>query len=127
REQLVEQHAERAPQRQLVRDRIRELQTLDELARRAAAPNAPPLAAPRQAPGAPAVRPQSFGDGAARKPGKLTQPPNSKLLQLLLRLLLEREQVDGQRREELARLLVRDDEQLPRLRDRRRRERGELA
>ena len=29
---------------------------------------------PRQAPGAPAVRPQTFGDGAARQPGKLSEP-----------------------------------------------------
>ena len=38
----------------------------------------PVLLAPRQAPGAPAVRPQSFGHGATRQPGKLSDRANSR-------------------------------------------------
>ena len=37
-------------------------------------------AASRQAPGAPAVRPQPFGNGATREPGKLSELSNSELL-----------------------------------------------
>ena len=38
---------------------------------------------PRQAPGAPAVRPQSFGDGTTREPGKLSDRSYSELLELV--------------------------------------------
>ena len=58
--------------------------------------------ASRQAPGAPAVRPQSFGDGAARQPGKLSNRSYSELFELVVALPLEREQGQRQRREELA-------------------------
>src|SRR4029453_15635177 len=89
-------------------------------------PYSPPLAASRQAPGAPAVRPQTFGNGAARQPGKLSKPSYPQLLQLLLLLLAQRQEPERQRREELARVLVRDDKQLTRPRDVRRGERREL-
>src|SRR6266540_2136219 len=126
REQPVEQDVERAPERHFVADRLGKLEPLDELRGRAAAADAPPLAASRQAPGAPAVRPQTFGNGATRKPGKLSKPSHSQFLQLLLLLLAQREQVERQRREEFARALVRHDEQLPRPRDVRRGERRKL-
>ena len=81
----------------------RELEPLGDLGRRRPRPDACVALAPRQAPGAPAVRPQSFGDGAARQPGKLSDllarraaPSSSR------RSSLERQQRQRQRREELA-------------------------
>src|SRR5207244_9816664 len=82
---------------------------------------------PRQAPGVPAVRPQTFGDGTARQPGKLAEPSNSQLAQLPRAPALEREQLERKRPEELAPALVRDDERLTRPRDARGGERSEPA
>ena len=62
----------------------------------------------------PAVRPQSFGDGGLGQLGKLTESFHPKLAQLQLPALVEREQRERQRREELARLRVGDDEHLAR-------------
>ena len=78
---------------------------------------------PRQAPGAPAVRPQPFGHGAARQPGKLSDRSYSQLLQLLVAAALERQELQRQRREERAGAVVGDDQRLPRLCHVRRRER----
>ena len=85
----------------------------------------PVLLASRQAPGAPAVRPQSFGDGAARQPGKLSDRSYPKLLELLVALALEREQRAAAAARGTARAVVGDDQRLPRPRDVRRRERRE--
>ena len=103
RERRLDERAERAAQRQLVPDRLRELERLRELRRRAAAAHACGRAASRQAPGAPAVRPQSFGDGATREPGKLSKPAHSERFELVVTLPLERQQRQRQRCEELRR------------------------
>ena len=76
-EQPVDEHAERAPQRELVADRLRKLERLDQLRRRACARARAASSRLSPGPGAPAVRPQSFGDGATRKPGKLAKPLDS--------------------------------------------------
>ena len=125
-EQAVDEHAEPSPERQLLADCIRELAA----SRRdgdagCRGVNASVLLAPRQAPGAPAVRPQSFGNGATRQPGKLSDRSHSELLELLVALPLEREQGQRQRGEERARAVVGDDQRLPRPRHARRRERRE--
>ena len=124
-ERRLDERAERAAQRQLVADRLGELERLRELGRRAAAAHARGRSASRQAPGAPAVRPQSFGDGATREPGKLSKLSHSERFELVVALPLERQQRERQRCEELPHLVVADDEQLPGLRDRGGRERGE--
>src|SRR5581483_4821826 len=123
----LDERAQRAPERQFVRDSLRERERLGELGRRPATAHMRGRSASRQAPGAPAVRPQSFGDGAARKPGKLSQPANSERVELLVALPVERQQRQRERCEEAADLLVADDEQLARLRDRCGGERGEAA
>ena len=124
-EQPVEENSERPSQRQLVRDRFREFERLLELARRLPPPHAAVLASSRQAPGAAAVRPQTFGHCGARQPGKLTNPLDPELLELLTTLVVDGEQRERKRCEELARPLVRDNEHLACPRDVRRRERRE--
>src|SRR5439155_1252607 len=126
-ERGLEERAERAAEGQLVADRLGELERLRELGRWAATAHPRGRPASRQAPGAPAVRPQAFGDGATREPGKLSEPAHPERLQLLVALPLERQQRQRQRREEAPHLLVADDEQLPGSRDGGRRERGEAA
>src|SRR5262249_517438 len=66
----------------------------------------------RQAPGTPAVRPQTFGNGASREPGKLTELANPKCFELCGALPLERQQAERQGSEEVPNLLGADDEQL---------------
>ena len=66
RKQAVEQHPEPSPERQLVADRLRELERLVQGDCRPSRRHPPVLPSPRQAPGAPAVRPQSFGNGGTR-------------------------------------------------------------
>src|SRR5205814_2146259 len=124
RERRLDERAERAAQRQLVPDRLRELERLRKLRRRPAAAHAGGCTASRQAPGAPAVRPQSFGDGATREPGKLSKPAHAERLEVVGALPFERQERQRQRCEELSDLLVANDEQLPRLRDRSGGERG---
>ena len=63
----------------------------------------------RQAPGAPAVRPQTFGDGATREPGKLSKPANSERFELFVALPFERQQCQRQRREEAPDVFVAHD------------------
>src|SRR5207244_3745535 len=116
-EQPVEQNAERASQRELVSNRLGELEHLQQLRGGLPSTDASTRAPSRQAPGAPAVRPQTFGHGATRKPGKLSELRDSKLLKLLSLPCLKREQGQRKRREELARVLVRDDQHLPGARD----------
>src|SRR3954454_595955 len=82
-EDRLHERTERAAQRQLVADRFGELEGLHELRRWAAAAHACGRAASRQAPGAPAVRPQSFGDGTTREPGKLAEPPHTECGELV--------------------------------------------
>ena len=94
-EQPVEQDAERTPERELVADRLGELERLGELATGGGVPLRAPRAASREAPGAPAVRPQSFGNGGARQPRKLSQPLHPELLQLLAAAARRAEQVSG--------------------------------
>ena len=65
-EKPVEESTQRPPERQLVRDRLGKLERVRELGRHLPRTDLPALFASRQAPGAPAVRPQSFGDGVAR-------------------------------------------------------------
>jgi len=65
----------------------------------------------RQAPGTPAVRPQTFGDGATREPGKLSDFANSERFELFVALPLERQQAERQRSEETPDLVVAHDEQ----------------
>ena len=124
-EQAVDEHPEPSPERQLVADRFRELERLVEGLGRPSRRDPPVLLTSRQAPGAPAVRPQPFGDGAARQPGKLSDRSYSQLFELLVAVALEREQRQRQRREERARAVVGDDQRLPRPRDVRRGERRE--
>ena len=85
------------------------------------------FSASRQTPGAPAVRPQAFGHGAAREPGKLSKLSHSELFELRVPLRRERQERERQRREELAGALVGDDQDLPGARDVRRCECGEPA
>src|SRR5947209_6318396 len=118
---------ERAAQRQLVADRFRKLERLDELSRWAATAHTRGRPTSRQAPGAPAVRPQAFGDGASREPGKLSEPADSECFQFGAALPFERQQRERQRREEVADLLVAHDEDLAAARDGRRCERGEAS
>src|SRR6476646_5132395 len=65
-EKPVEQGAQRPPKRQLVRDRLRKLARLRKVVRRLSRADLATLLSSRQAPGPPAVRPQSFGHGGAR-------------------------------------------------------------
>ena len=126
-EQPVDEHAERAPQRQLVADRFREVEPLDELRRGTAPAHASLRAASRQPPGAPAVRPQSFGDGATRQPGKLSEPLDPELLQLVAAARARaRSRSSGSGARKSCVSLVGDDQRLARARDVRRREGGEL-
>ena len=67
----------------------------------------------RQAPGAPPVRPQSFGYGAAWQPSKLTDTAHAELPELASPLPSEGEQREWKRREKLARALVGNDQNLP--------------
>src|SRR5439155_16774096 len=69
----------------------------------------------------------TFGNGSARRPGKRSEPSDSELAQLLLARGLQRDEPERKWREELARPLVGDDENLPGTRDARRREGGEPA
>ena len=132
-EDPVEQCRQCAAEGQLVADRLGELEPLGELGRRrravlrASKPASSAARRSRQAPGAPAVRPQTFGDGAARQPGKLSDLLDSEALELLAALCFERKQRERQRREELLGALVVDDERLARPGDRCRGERGEAA
>ena len=96
-----------------------------DIGRPSVGPTRAVVLASRQAPGAPAVRPQSFGDGATRQPGKLSDRSYSELLELLVALPLEREQRQRQRGEERPRAVVGDDQRLPGPRHVRRRERRE--
>src|SRR5439155_21436692 len=79
----------------------------------------------RQAPGTPAVRPQTFGDGATREPGKLSEFANSEGFELLVAVALEREKRERERSEELRQLLIGDHDYLPGSRDRSCRKCGE--
>src|SRR5205807_6228479 len=106
-----------APKGELVVDRLRELDRLDDLGGRPPPTRAHGRPTSRQAPGAPAVRPQTFGHGSARQPGKLTESSHSKLTQLAGSLSLERKELERQRAEELGSPLVRYDERLTRPRD----------
>ena len=92
-EQAVEQHPEPSPERQLA-GRLLPGTRASRAGRQPAvvAAHPPVLLSPRQAPGAPAVRPQSFGNGGTRQPGKLSDRANSQLLQLLVAVALERQQ-----------------------------------
>src|SRR4029077_2668732 len=83
------------------------------------------LTTPCQAPGAPSVRPQPFGDGTAREPGKLSDRAYPPLLELLVALPLERQARQPQRAREGSCAVVGDDQRLPGPRDVRRCERGE--
>src|SRR5207302_8394351 len=65
-EEPVEEGTQRPPERQLVRNRLGELERLHELVRNFPRTDLAALLASRQAPGPPAVRPQSFGNGGAR-------------------------------------------------------------
>src|SRR5439155_3287113 len=112
-EQALDENRERAPQRELVPDRLGKLERLDQLSRGPSPPHAPAVSSSRQAPGTPPVRPQSFGYGAARKPSKLTDFAHAELLELAPSLLSEGKQREGKRREELARALVGNDQNLP--------------
>src|SRR5262249_58973779 len=79
----------------------------------------------RQAPGAPAVRPQTFGDGATREPSKLSELANSERFELLVAVAFERKKRERERCEELRQLLVGDHDYLPGPRDRSCRQCGE--
>src|SRR4051812_10901179 len=124
-EHALEQHGEPTPQGQLVADRLGERERLRERLDRPPWVHASVLVSSRQAPGAPAVRPQTFGDGATREPGKLSDLAHAQLLELLVALPLEREQRQRERCEEFACRPVRDDERLPPACARCGRERGE--
>ena len=113
RQRRLDERAECAPERELVSDRLGELERLRKLGRWAATAHARGRSASRQAPGAPAVRPQSFGDGATREPGKLSELSNSERFELFVALPFERQQAERQRREEAPDLFVAHDEQLP--------------
>src|SRR5581483_9523163 len=104
-EQTVNEHCEPSAERQLVADRLRELERLDQRLRRLSRRDPTVSLAPRQAPGAPAVCPQTFGHGAAREPGKLSDRADPELLELLVPVAREREQRQRQRREEPLRAL----------------------
>src|SRR5262249_1147368 len=121
----VDEPRQRTPQRELVADRLRELERGGDGCGRATAAPARGRPPSPQAPGAPGVRPQTFGHGATRQPGKLPQLANPERLELLVAAALEREERERQRREELRQLLVGDDDRLPRPRDRSCGERGE--
>src|SRR5207248_1854279 len=127
RKHAVEERPERTTEGELVADGLRELQPLHDLRRGTACVHTSPLLSPRQAPGAPASRPQSFGNGRARQPGKLTDAAHAELLELLATLLVEGKERQRERREELRRALVGNDQHLPGTRDARRREGGEPA
>jgi hypothetical protein len=97
REHTLDEHGEAPPKRVLVRDRLGELEPLRDPLDRLPCPDRGLLSRtrllpPRQAPGAPAVRPQSFGHGATREPGKLSDPAYAQLLELLVALALERQE-----------------------------------
>ena len=126
-EQPLDEDRERTPQCELVPDRLGKLERLDDLGRGPSPPHAPAVPSSRQAPGAPPVRPQSFGYGAARKPSKLTDLAHAELLELASPLLSERKQRERKRREELARALVGNDQHLPGARHVRRSECGKPA
>src|SRR5437588_73729 len=127
RERGFDEPRQRTPQRQLVAHCLRELERGGNGGGRAPAANARGRPTSRQAPGAPAVRPQTFGDGATREPGKLPQLANSECFELLVTPALEREERERQRCEELRQLLVGDHDHLPGSRDGSCRERGEAA
>ena len=118
---------EGAAEGELVPDRLGELEPLGDLRRRRPRLHSRVPLVPRQAPGAPAVRPQSFGDGATRQPGKLSDLLDPEVLQLLAPLSLHREERQRERREELLGAVVVDDQGLPRPGDRGGGERGEAA
>ena len=64
-DRLFGQRGKGSAERELVPDRLGELELLDNLGRRAAAADATALPSSRLAPGAAAVRSQSFGNGSA--------------------------------------------------------------
>src|SRR6266702_2243197 len=70
-EDPVEQCRQCPAEGELVGERLRKLEPLGDFRWRLAGLDLRRVLAPRQAPGAPAVRPQSFGNGSARQPGKL--------------------------------------------------------
>src|SRR5581483_6973658 len=100
-EDPVEQCRQGPPESELVRERLRELQPVGDLRRRPPGRDLRRVVVPRQAPGAPAVRPQSFGNGSARQPGKLSDLLHPEALELLAPLVLERQEGQRERREEL--------------------------
>src|SRR4029453_5616059 len=67
-EQPFDEDRERASQSELVPDRLGKLERLDDLGRGPSPPHSPAVPSSRQAPGAPPVRPQSFGYRAAPRP-----------------------------------------------------------
>ena len=81
-EQPLEQRAERAPQRQLVCDRLREGERLGKLGGRAAAPHAPPAPAAGEPPGPPPsgpAAPRRLRPGAARaRPAGAPRAPRAR-------------------------------------------------
>src|SRR5262249_5282877 len=105
-ERGLDEPCECSSQRQLVADRLRELERGGDEGGWATAAHPRGHPTSRQAPGAPAVRPQTFGDGASREPGKLPQLANSERFELFVATTLERQERERQRREELRELLV---------------------
>src|SRR5204862_366911 len=92
---------------------FRELERLVQRLHRPSRRDPPVPLASRQAPGTPSVRPQPFGDGAARQPGKLSDRAHSQLFELLVAVALERKQRERQRCEEAPRAIGGADQRPP--------------
>ena len=111
-EQPVEECAERAPQGQLVRDRLGEGERLGQLCRGRSPTHAPALPAACEAPRPLPLRPQPLGDRRARQGGERSEGADAEALQLGIPALVERQERERERLEERLLLPPLDDHRL---------------
>ena len=114
-------------ERELVADRLRELELLDDLRGRPAPFDFAAGLAQDDPPRLLAVRAQSIGDRRTREPRQLAEPPDPQLGEFPAPLGGQDEEIERERLEEERALVVVDDDDLERRRHARGRERGEPA
>ena len=90
-DQPIEQRAERAPQRQLVADRLGEGERLCKLHGRRPPAHAAALPAAREPPRPPPLRPQPLRDGSARQAGEVAEPAHAEPFELGIALRRQRQ------------------------------------
>src|SRR5439155_26792236 len=85
----VDERSEGSPQRELVANRLRELDPLDDLGRWTARVDPIPRPTARQAPRVPPLRSEPLGDCRAREPSELAERPDAESFELPAAVLLD--------------------------------------